>query len=215
MIIEINHVTKTVKGNDLLKDIDLRITKPGVYGVIGRNGSGKSVLFKTIAGLLRPTTGEVKVFGEKVGNGRFPKHFGALFDLPGFVPRYTAFNNLKLLASIRGIISTEDIRQVISKVGLDPDDRRPVKKYSYGMRQRLGIAQAIMENPSLLILDEPMNGLDETGVEEIRGMILEFKKQGMTVLIASHNSEDIKLLCDQVYRMDQGKLTLHQTETVS
>ncbi|MBM7541207.1 ABC transporter ATP-binding protein [Amphibacillus cookii] len=206
-IIAIKNLTKTVKGHDLLKDINLEISQPNVYGVIGRNGSGKSVLFKTIAGLLTPTKGEISIFGENIGKGAFPQQFGALLDTPGFLPQYSSFKNLKLLSSIKNQVSDERLREVIALVGLDPNDQRPVRKYSLGMRQRLGIAQAIMEKPKLLILDEPMNGLDESGVEDMREMILEFKEEGMTVLLSSHNSEDISMLCASVYRIDNGVLT--------
>lgn len=210
-IIEIKNLTKTVKGHDLLKNINLEISEPNVYGIIGRNGSGKSVLFKTIAGLLLPTKGEIRVFGEDIGKGSFPQQFGALLDTPGFLPQYSSFKNLKLLSSIKNQVNDERLIEVISLVGLDPKDRRPVRKYSMGMRQRLGIAQAIMEKPKLLILDEPMNGLDESGVNDMRDMILEFKKQGLTVLLSSHNSEDISMLCETVYRIDNGMLTVEES----
>ncbi|SIT79806.1 ABC transporter ATP-binding protein [Edaphobacillus lindanitolerans] len=212
MIVEMVNVTKDMKGHKILNGINFTIETPGVYGVVGRNGSGKSVLFKTIAGLLQPTIGNVKVFGELVGKGSFPKDFGALFDTPGFVPRYSALDNLKLLASIKGVVKEEEIREVIKVVGLEPDDRRPVRKYSLGMKQRLGIAQAIMEHPKLLVLDEPMNGLDESGVQEVRKVINEFKSEGTTVLLASHNREDIELLCDQVYLMEQGELRVFRED---
>lgn len=205
-IIEIRNLTKTVKGHDILKDINLEISQPNVYGVIGRNGSGKSVLFKTIAGLLSPTKGEVRVFGEDIGKGSFPQQFGALLDTPGFLPQYSSFKNLKLISSIKNQINDERLIEVICLVGLDPKDRRPVRKYSMGMRQRLGIAQAIMEKPKLLILDEPMNGLDESGVNDMRNMILKFKNKGLTVLLSSHNYEDISMLCESVYRIDNGIL---------
>lgn len=206
-IIEIKNLTKTVKGHDILKNINLEITEPNVYGIIGRNGSGKSVLFKSIAGLLSPTTGEIRVFGENIGKGHLPKQFGALLDTPVFLPHYTGFKNLKLLSSIKNEISDERLKEVITSVGLDPNDRRPVRKYSMGMRQRLGIAQAIMAKPRLLILDEPMNGLDESGVQDIRDMIIKFKNEGLTILLSSHNSEDIAMLCETVYRIDNGMLT--------
>lgn len=207
-ILEIQNLSKIIKGRYLLKNIQLNVDKPGVYGFVGRNGSGKSVLFKTIAGLLVPTEGTVIVFNENIGKGKFPSNFGALLDTPGFLPHYSGFRNLKLLASIQNRVTEEELREVISFVGLDPDDKAAVRKYSLGMKQRLGIAQAIMEKPKLLILDEPMNGLDESGVNDIRKMVLDFKKQGMTILLASHNAEDISLLCDVVYKMDNGELTI-------
>lgn len=207
-ILEIKNLSKIIKGRHLLKNVELNVDKPGVYGFVGRNGSGKSVLFKTIAGLLVPTEGTVKVFDDNIGKGKFPNNFGALLDTPGFLPHYSGFRNLKLLASIQNRVTEDELKEVISFVGLDPDAKVAVRKYSLGMKQRLGIAQAIMEKPKLLILDEPMNGLDESGVNDIRKMVLDFKKQGMTILLASHNAEDISLLCDVVYKMDNGELTI-------
>ncbi|KOY80536.1 ABC transporter ATP-binding protein [Lysinibacillus sp. FSL H8-0500] len=206
-ILEIQNLSKEIKNRTLLKNIHMKIDKPGIYGIIGRNGSGKSILFKTIAGLLVPSKGVVKVFDEDIGTGKFPKNFGALLDIPGFLPHYSGIRNLKLLGSIQNRVTEEDIRKVLTLVGLNPDDKNAVRKYSLGMKQRLGIAQAIMEKPELLILDEPMNGLDESGVSDIRNMLINFKKQGMTILLASHNAEDISLLCDSVYKMDNGELT--------
>ncbi|TSB45879.1 ATP-binding cassette domain-containing protein [Alkalicoccobacillus porphyridii] len=211
-ILEVKNLSKVVKGDYLLKNIELKIEQPNIYGIVGRNGSGKSVLFKSISGLFVPSEGSIKVFNEEVGTGSFPKDFGALLDTPGFLGHYSGFRNLKLLASIQNKINDEEIKQVITLVGLNPNDKKPVRKYSLGMKQRLGIAQAIMEKPKLLILDEPMNGLDETGVTEIRQMILDLKKKGITILVASHNSEDISILCDVVYKMDNGHLDLIQEE---
>lgn len=212
-ILEIHNLYKKIKGRELLKNITLVIDKPGTYGIVGRNGSGKSLLFKTIAGLFVPTSGTVKVFDEIIGHGNFPKSFGALLDTPGFLTQYSGFQNLKILASIQNKISDKDIENVLTFVGLDFNDKGPVRKYSLGMRQRLGIAQAIMEKPKLLLLDEPMNGLDEFGVAEMREMISNFSKQDITILLASHNPEDITLLCDEVYKMDAGELAPHSIRT--
>lgn len=210
-ILEIHNLHKKIKGRQLLKNITLVIDKPGIYGIVGRNGSGKSLLFKTIAGLFVPSSGTVKVFNDIIGKGNFPKSFGALLDTPGFLTQYSGFQNLKILASIQNKISDQDIKNVLTLVGLDYNDKGPVRKYSLGMRQRLGIAQAIMENPKLLLLDEPMNGLDQSGVAEIRDMILNFRKQDITILLASHNPEDIALLCDEVYKMDGGELVRYSS----
>lgn len=210
-IIKVEQLSKVIKGRTILNDINFEVRNPGVYGIIGRNGSGKSMFFKCLAGLYTPTKGNISLNGVDIGRGNFPEHFGALLDTPGFVPHYSGFNNLKLLASIQKLVTEEEIKKVIVFVGLDPEDSQPVKKYSLGMKQRLGIAQAIMEKPDLLILDEPMNGLDESGVKDMRKMILDFKNQGMTILLASHNSEDIAILCDKVYKIDSGRLSIHNT----
>lgn len=212
-ILEIHNLYKKIKGRELLKNITLVIDKPGIYGIVGRNGSRKSLLFKTIAGLFVPSSGTVSVFGDIIGKGNFPKSFGALLDTPGFLTHYSGFPNLKILASIQNKMNDKDIENVLTLVGLDFNDKGPVRKYSLGMRQRLGIAQAIMEKPKLLLLDEPMNGLDESGVSEMREMIRNFKKQKITILLASHNPEDVELLCDEVYKMDAGELALHTTNT--
>jgi ABC-2 type transport system ATP-binding protein len=208
-IIEIQNLYKKINGRDLLINVNLIVDKPGVYGIVGKNGSGKSLLFKTIAGLFVPSRGTVKVFEEVIGKGSFPKSFGALLDSPGFLSHYSGFHNLKILSSIQNRINDKDIENVLTLVGLDFNDKGPVRKYSLGMRQRLGIAQAIMEKPKLLLLDEPMNGLDESGISDMREMILNFRRQGITILLASHNPEDISLLCDEVYKMNGGKLELN------
>lgn len=205
-ILHLRNVSKKIGDRYLLKNINLKIDTPGIYGIIGRNGSGKSLLFKAISGLLIPSEGTIEVFNKSVGKGNFPNSFGALLDTGGFLPQYSGFRNLKLLCSIQNRINDEEIREVIRFVGLNPEDKIGVHKYSLGMKQRLGIAQAIMEKPKLLILDEPMNGLDETGVKDIRKMILDYKKNDVTIILTSHNAEDITLLCDKVFKMDNGEL---------
>ena len=207
-VVEIKHVTKRYGKIEVLKDVSLTCKAGKIYGLIGRNGSGKTVLLKSICGFVLPTSGEVRVQGQQVGKDvDFPTDIGFIIESPGFLARESGLQNLMHLASIRGKASAEDVRQSMYTVGLDPDLRKPVGKYSMGMRQRLGIAQAIMEKPDLLILDEPMNGLDNQGVEHIRSVLLSLKEQRVTIVLASHFKEDIPYLCDEVYEMDAGILT--------
>lgn len=203
-IIELVHVSKVFGSETVINDVSLSLDDSKVYGFIGKNGSGKSVLFKLILGLFLPTEGTVEVFGNKTTEGIFPDNVGAILDKSGFVPNYNAFDNLKLLASIRGIISDQQIKDSISFVGLQPNNKKPYKKFSLGMKQRLAIAQAIMEKPDLLVLDEPMNGLDEKGIREIREYLTTLKQEGKTILLASHNMDDIKMLCDEIYEIKEG-----------
>lgn len=208
-IIDFENYTKEIKGTTILDNINIKIKKGDIYGFIGRNGSGKSMLFKAICGLIKATSGFVKVNGKVIGKEvDFPEDIGILIENPGFLEHISGFDNLKYLASIQNKINDEDIKKALEIVDLDLNDRRVVKKYSLGMKQRLGIAQAIMEKPSLIILDEPMNGLDKQGVEDIRNLIFDLKKKGVTILLASHNSEDIKFLCDKVYEIDRGRIEL-------
>lgn len=207
-IIEITNLCKSFKETKVLNDITIKIKKGNIIGIIGRNGSGKTVLFKCICGLVSPTKGTVKINNKILGkNMDIPDNIGAIIETPGFLPNYNGFKNLKFLAMIKNQISNEHIKDTIKLVGLNPDSKKHVGKYSLGMRQRLGIAQAIMENPDILILDEPMNGLDNEGVKDMRKLFLSLKEQGKTILLASHNKEDIEVLCDEVYMMDKGILT--------
>ncbi len=206
-VVEMKHVTKCYGNIEVLKDVSLTCEAGKIYGLTGRNGSGKTVLLKCICGFVRPTIGEVRVCGQQVGKDvDFPDKIGFIIESPGFLSRESGLQNLKHLASIRGKASKDDIRQSMLTVGLDPDLKKPVGKYSMGMRQRLGIAQAIMENPDILILDEPMNGLDNQGVTDMRRVLKQLKEGGKTILIASHFQEDIALLCDEVYEMDAGAI---------
>lgn len=207
-MIEITNLCKSFKDTKVLNDITIKIKKGNIIGIIGRNGSGKTVLFKCICGLVSPTKGTVKINNKILGkNMDIPDNIGAIIETPGFLPNYNGFKNLKFLAMIKNQISNEHIKDTIKLVGLNPDSKKHVGKYSLGMRQRLGIAQAIMENPDILILDEPMNGLDNEGVKDMRKLFLSLKEQGKTILLASHNKEDIEVLCDEVYMMDKGILT--------
>lgn len=203
----IENLTKEIKGQKILNDISIELKNSNIYGFIGYNGSGKSMLFKAICGFIIPTSGKVFVLGKRVSKETdFPEKVGALIEHPGFLPDLNGFSNLKYLAEIQNIISDDDIKNAIRMVGLNPDDKKKVKAYSLGMKQRLGIAQAIMENPEILILDEPFNGLDKQGVESIRALLLKLKEDGRTILLCSHNSEDINILCDHVWELDSGSI---------
>ena len=205
--IELIHVTKKFGQELVLKEVNLTLEQGRVYGIVGNNGSGKTVLMKCICGFLIPTTGLIRVFGSSIGQDvDFPESLGVIIETPGFLTNLTGRKNLEILAGMRRKIGPAEILQVLEKVGLDPALKKPVANYSLGMRQRLGIAQAIMEDPKLLILDEPFNGLDKHGVGEIRKLLLELKEEGKTILLASHNEEDIRILCDEVYETDGGVL---------
>ena len=206
-VISIHDLTKTFRGNTVLNNVSLEIEAGTVTGLIGRNGSGKTMLMKCICGLISPTSGSVTVQGKRVGKDvDIPDNIGVIIETPGFLPNFSGYKNLMQLARIRQKIGKNEIRAAMERVGLNPDDKKHVGKYSLGMRQRLGLAQAIMENPELLILDEPMNGLDKDGVKEMRQYLLDLKAQGKTILIASHSAEDIDVLCDTVCEMDKGRL---------
>ncbi len=208
-MIEVNNVSLTIKNVPILIDINVSFEKGKIHGLIGRNGSGKTMLMKCICGFVKPTSGEIFVAGKKIGKDcDFPNNTGIIIETPGFIPYYSGYKNLKLLADLNKKITPEQIRTAMIQVGLEPNLKRHVRKYSLGMRQRLGLAQAIMENPDLLILDEPMNGLDKDGVNDMRQYLLDLKEQGKTILIASHSTEDIDMLCDTVCEMDKGVLII-------
>lgn len=206
--INVENVTKTFGETTVLSDITVAFEKGKVHGLIGRNGSGKTMLMKCICGFVPVTRGTITIDGLWLKKDMdFPKNIGVIIETPGFLPSYNAYRNLKFLADIQGKIGKQEIREAIQKVRLDPDSKKHVGKYSLGMRQRLGLAQAIMEDPDILILDEPMNGLDKDGVAEMRRYLLDLKAAGKTILIASHSAEDIDVLCDTVHEMDKGVLT--------
>lgn len=206
-VIEVSNVTKKFGDDTVLHNINIRFEEGRIYGIVGRNGSGKTVLFKLIAGFLRVSDGQVRIYGKEVGKDKdFGEEIGLIIENPGFLNGYTGYKNLEFLAGIRRVIGKKEIRDSMERVGLDPDCRKKVGKYSLGMKQRLAVAQAIMEDPKILILDEPMNGLDDQGVEDIRKILLQMKEEGKTILLASHNREDVEVLCDEVYEMNQRRL---------
>ncbi|MBL4933650.1 ATP-binding cassette domain-containing protein [Clostridium paridis] len=207
--IHIEHIFKNFGQEQILSDVSHDFEQGKIHGIVGNNGSGKTVLMKCICGFLIPTKGKILVQDKQVGKDMdFPQDLGLIIETPGFLPQLSGMNNLKLLASLKRKISEEIIKDTLKLVGLDPDMKKPVSKYSLGMRQRLGIAQAIMEDPSLLILDEPFNGLDKKGIADIRALLQDLKTKGKTIILASHNAQDIDLLCDTVCEMDSGVLTV-------
>lgn len=206
--IEINNLELRIKKEIILADVNIDFERGKIYGIVGRNGSGKTMLMKCICGFVKPTKGEIYVDGKRIGKDvDFPQNVGMIIETPGFVPYYSGYRNLKILAGLRKKIGKEEIMNILKVVGLEGAENKLVRKYSLGMRQRLGLAQAMMEKPDIYILDEPMNGLDNEGVDEIRGILLELKKEGKTILLVSHNSEDISILSDEIYYMDKGKIT--------
>lgn len=208
-IIKVDNVIKKFGSEIALNNVSIEFERGKIYGIVGRNGSGKTVLFKTIIGFLKPTGGRIIVDGKEIGKDTdFADHIGIIIETPGFLSAYSGYKNLEYLASIKNRIGKNEIKKSMERVGLDPNSKKKVGKYSLGMRQRLGIAQAIMENPDILILDEPMNGLDNQGVEDVREILLNLKDEGKSIILASHNKEDIEVLCDEVYEMDHGKLTV-------
>lgn len=208
VVLKVEHAIKKYGSQTVLQDVSLEVEKGSMIGIVGRNGSGKTVLFKSICGFVPLDEGEIMVHGKVIGKDvDMAQNVGAIIENPGFLPNYSGKKNLQFLAKIQNRIGEKEIVQAIRQVGLDPDSKKGVGKYSLGMRQRLGFAQAIMENPDILILDEPMNGLDKHGVEEMRNLLLSLREQGKTILIASHNPLDIDVLCSKVYEMDEGILT--------
>ena len=211
-MLEIENLTKTFGTQTVISDISMTLVSGKIYGLVGRNGSGKTMLMKMILGFVSPSSGSIKIEGKVLGKDiSMPDRIGAIIENPGFLPEYSGFKNLKFLAMIHHKISNEEIRDAMRIVGLDPDSKKHVGKYSLGMRQRLGIAQAIMEDPDILLLDEPLNGLDNEGVEEIRKVLLSLKEKGKLIILASHSKEDIQILCDTVFRMDHGKIIATET----
>ena len=208
-MIHVKGLSLKIKKDRILSDVNLYIKKGKITGLVGRNGCGKTMLIKCITGFVKPTEGKV-IFDGKVVNEDvdFPANTGIIIEAPDFVPYYSGIKNLMELARLQRKIGKTEVEEVLKKVGLYKDRNKAVRKYSLGMRQRLGIAQALMENPNTLILDEPMNGLDNEGVALIRGILLELRGQGKTILIVSHNVEDIRILCDEIYEMDKGRIVM-------
>lgn len=213
MNIKISHVSKTIKNNPVIKDISMELQSGAVYGFKGINGSGKTMLMRLISGLIRPSQGEISMNGKILGKDiSFPNSIGVFLENPAFLDAYSGFNNLKLLASIKSVASDDDIRNTLLRVGLDPDSNKKYKKYSLGMKQRLGIAAAIMEKPEIVILDEPTNSLDEDGVDLVKHIVRNEKERGALVVVSCHDEEILKGMSNEVFLLEQGRLIGHITE---
>ena len=206
-MIEIENLTKTFGTQTVISDISMTLVSGKIYGLVGRNGSGKTMLMKMILGFVSPSSGSIKIEGKVLGKDiSMPDRIGAIIENPGFLPEYSGFKNLKFLAMIHHKISNEEIRDAMRIVGLDPDSKKHVGKYSLGMRQRLGIAQAIMEDPDIIILDEPINALDDSGTEQVRQILLKHKQRGALIIIACHDADELEFLSDEIIEIAEGRI---------
>lgn len=207
MKIEVKNATKIIKGAVILKNVELELEGGKIYGLQGPNGGGKTMLMRLICGLIRPTEGEVYIDGKLLGKQiDFPPSLGLLIENPAFLPGYTGLKNLEMLAQLQERVGTEQVRKTVEDVGLEPDDKRKYRKYSLGMKQRLGIASAIMERPDLILLDEPTNALDETGVEQICQLIRRERDRGALVIMACHDAAVLESLSDEIFKVYDGKV---------
>ena len=205
--IVVKNVSKKIKDAVILNDISVSFSSGRIYGLKGKNGSGKTMLMRTVAGLLIPDSGSVVINGRTLHKDMsFPDSIGILIENPAFLPQYTGFKNLKLLASLSSGISDEDIRTALERVGLDPDDKRTYRKYSLGMKQKLGIANAIMGEPDIIILDEPINALDEETVQKIKDVLLGIRDNDKLIIIACHDREELEYLSDVIYEIKDGSV---------
>ena len=215
MDLKIINGTKIINKKVILDNIDLELKGGRIYGIRGKNGSGKTMLFRLISGLIFPTEGKVIIDGKELGKDiSFPDSIGALIENPGYIPNYSGFKNLKLIAGIKNIVGDEKIKDMMKNLGLDPESKKKVKKYSLGMKQKLGLAMALMEDPDLIVLDEPMNGLDEGSVKVVYNILEKHKERGALIIIASHDKEDLDMLSDEIYLMKEGRLFLEVAEKV-
>lgn len=211
MRIEVKDLCKTIKGVEILRHVDMVMDGGKIYGLRGKNGSGKTMFMRCICGLILPSSGEISIDGKCIGKDiDFPPSIGVLIENPAFLNAYTGLENLKLLASIKGQITETEIRDTLAAVGLDPDDRRKYRKYSLGMKQRLGIACALMESPDIILLDEPINALDQRGVEIVKELLLELRNQGKLIIVACHDNQELEFLSDVIYHVDNGRIYLEE-----
>lgn len=210
MVIEVKDYSKKIGKTDVLREINLEMKSGRIYGLKGKNGSGKTMLMRAISGLIKPTSGAVIVDGNVIGEDIcFPQSIGVLLENPGFLAEYTGYKNLKLLADIKGVIDDEQIIQVLEKIGLGEAAGKKYRKYSLGMKQKLGIAAAIMEKPEIVLLDEPTNALDENGVEQFRQILLDLKEEGKLIVWSSHDTEELKKFSDEIFVMSSGRIINH------
>ncbi len=215
MIIEIKNVSKKFKKTEVLKNVSMTLSEGTIYGFVGHNGSGKTVLLKLICAFLEPSSGEILFDGENIiKNNKFPPSTRALIERPTFISELTGEENLELLANIEKKVGTEEIELTLKKVGLIEDKDKLYYKFSLGMKQKLGIAQVLMEDPKIIILDEPFNGLDEESTKNIRNLLLEEKKKNKLIILATHIKEDMELLCDEIYKFNDGVVTKEEKEEI-
>lgn len=213
MKIELLNYTKDLSRNCVLNKINLTLESGKIYGLTGKNGSGKTMLMRAVCGLITPTSGEIKIDGKTLGKDlSFPESTGVLIENPGFTSGYSGFKNLKFLAQIQNKIGEKEIIETLEKVGLDPNDKKSFRKYSLGMKQKLGIAAAIMENPKLLILDEPFNALDEETTEKIRKVIMSYRREDRIVILSCHDREELENLCDVIIKIKTGTISNIHTQ---
>lgn len=206
-MIAVKNVSLTMNKQKILENVSLTVNEGEAVGLVGSNGSGKTVLMKCICGFNNSYLGEISILGKKIGKDtEFPPQTGFIIETPGFIPYISGYDNLKILANINKTIGKKEIYDYMELVGLDPENKKSVGKYSLGMRQRLGIAQALMENPTVLILDEPFNGLDKKMLTKMREILVEEKRKGKTILLTSHNEKDIQYICERTYEIDEGKI---------
>ena len=203
--IRLKDVYKTMKGTQVLKGVNLTVEQGDIVGIRGINGSGKTMVLRAIAGLIR-VDGSVEIGGKKMEPGECPKDIGVLVQMPGFLPEFTGKKNLQLLGMLQEGVTEEDIEEAMNAVGLDPKDRRHYKKYSLGMKERLGIAQAILKKPKLILLDEPTNGIDSDGIQILEELLWRLKEAGSTIVVTSHDRDFLDAVTSQCYEMKEGSL---------
>ncbi len=209
--LKVENLSKEIKNTRILNNINLNLNKGKIYGFRGKNGSGKTMLFRALCGLIKPTEGRVQIDGQVLGeNISFPESVGVVIEYPGFLPNLSGYDNLKLISEINNKVGAKEIKEIISAVGLDPEDKKKFKKYSLGMKQRLGIAQALMENPELIILDEPTNALDSDAVLLIKELLVNMKNNNKLILLASHDKEELEVLSDEIFYIENGSIVNHE-----